>query len=266
VDKRVTIIKMRGMPIWILVLLAGLVIPGLALSDTLVLNDGQQIQGKFKGRTADAVRFEVGGQVREFKNSNIQSMELGPSLSPAGEPVGMSQSPAGARAVTAQKTFEREVSLPAGTRIMVRTDADVDSGRHGTGRRFTSKLETDLVRQDAVVAPRGSIVYGRLVEAKSSGSPAGGSEMTITFTDILINNQMKPLSVFQIKSVSDSRARRTAAATSETTVVRDGSGRPYGITIPGKAGAALPVPTRGNQINIPAGTLLEFQLAAPLTP
>ena len=239
---------------------------GQVSADTLILNDGQQIKGRFAGRTADAVKLEVGGQIREYKNSNVQSLELEPSPTPAEEPAEISHPPAGERAVTTQQAVKRKVSLPAGTRIMVRTDADIDSGRHRTGHRFTSKLETDLVRQDVVVAPRDTLVYGRLVEAKSSGSPDGGSEMAITFTDILINNQMKPLSVSQIKSVSDSRARRTAAATSENTVVRDGTGQPYGITIPGKAGAALPVPISGNRINIPTGTLLEFQLSAPLTP
>lgn len=239
---------------------------GQVSADTLILNDGQQIQGRFVGRTADGIQFDVGGQVRQFKNNNVQSMELGPSSTPAEDSAGMSPSPAGERDATAQPGVKRQVSLPAGTRIMVRTDAAVDSGRHRTDHRFTSKLETNLVRQDVVVAPRGSIVYGRLVEVKSSGSPASSSEMTIIFTDILINNQMKLLSVSQIKSVSDSRARRTAAATSENTVVRDGTGQPYGITIPGKAGAALPVPTRGSRINIPAGTLVEFQLSAPLTP
>lgn len=239
---------------------------GLVSADTLILKDGQQIRGRFVGRTADGVLFEAGEQVREFKNNNVQSVELEPSPSPAGEPAGIAPLPAGAQEVIPQTTVNREISLPVGTRIMVRTDAPVDAGRHRTGHRFTSKLETDLVRQGVVVAPRGSLVYGRLVEAIGSGSPLDGSEMTITFTDILINNQLKPLSAQEIRSVSDGSARRTTAVTSEDTVVRDGMGRPYGITIPGKAGAALPVPTSGSRINIPAGTLLEFQLAAPLTP
>lgn len=244
---------------------------GALFADTLILKGGQQVKGKFVGRTTDAVRFEVGGQVREFKNVNVQSVEFGSSQVPPEKPAAVSEEaptqpslelPTG----TPEIAGKRNVTLPPGTRVVVRTDSAVDSGRHRTGHSFTSRLETDLVRQDVVVAPKGSLVYGQLVDVKSPGSVAGGSEMTITFTGLLINNQMKPLSVAQIKAVSDGRTRRNAEATSEETVLRDGTGRPYGTTIPGKAGAVLPVPTRGSQINIPAGTVLEFQLAGPFTP
>ena len=242
---------------------------GQVMADTLILNDGQQIKGTFVGRTADAVKFEVGGQVMEFKNTNVKSVEFGaapaatPTETPAQQPA---EAPSPAPAETAPPAASAKVTVPAGTRIMVRTNASIDSRQHKTGYKFTAKLEADLVAEGVVVAPKGSNIYGQLVAAQKSRRLAGKSEMTITFTDLMVNNQLKPISTSQVKAVSDETAKKTVGTTARAAAVGGLIDGKSGARTGAKVGVGASILTSGSQINIPAGTMLEISLAAPFTP
>jgi len=234
-----------------------------AYADTLTLKDGQVLKGTFTGRTSDGVKFNVGGQVIEFKNENVQSLDI--DVGGAQEPA-PAQQPASAPAEATQSAAQGGVTLPAGTRLVVRTDAPIDSRQHKAGHKFTAKLEADLVADGVVVASKGSTVYGQLVDAKKSGRLRGKSEMTLTFTDIMIKNQMKPISTSQIKAVTEETGKSTAGKVAGAAAIGglvDGSS---GAKTGAKVGVGASILTSGNQINIPAGTMLEFQLAAPFSP
>ena len=84
------------------------------------------------------------------------------------------------RAAARQST--PRVTIPAGTRILIRTVDPIDSTKQKTGFRFTATLETNLQAEDKVVAPRGATVYGRLAQASSAGRMKGSSELTLELT------------------------------------------------------------------------------------
>ena len=96
------------------------------------------------------------------------------------------------------------VTVPSGTRLMVRTKEPLDSSRQKAGHKFTATLEADLAVDGTVVAPRGSNVYGELIDAKQAGRLVGKSEMTITFTGLMINNQIRPIRTGAIQAVAES--------------------------------------------------------------
>jgi hypothetical protein len=149
---------------------------------------------------------------------------------------------------------------------MVKLDSALNSKQHKAGHKFTATLEGDIVVNNTVVAPRGSKVYGQLTESKKSGRLAGKSEMQITLTQILINNQLKPIVTSGVKAVTDSTAKNTAGKTARFAAIGALADGKKGARTGAKVGAGVSILTRGNQINIPAGTLLDFTLAAPLTP
>jgi hypothetical protein len=142
----------------------------------------------------------------------------------------------------------------------------LDSRRSGPGTKFAASLDTDLYAGAVLVAPRGSIVYGRLVSARKSGRLVGQSELKVELTDISINGKPHPLVTGEVKAISERTGRKTARRTGFAAGIGaliDGSdGAKTGAAI----GLAASVLTGGNQVNIPAGTLLEFRLAAPFTP
>jgi hypothetical protein len=72
---------------------------------------------------------------------------------------------------------------------------------------FTASLETNLQAEDMVVAPRGTTVYGRLVQASSAGRMSGSSQLTLELTDIVINGTAQPLltSTFEVKGKGEGK-------------------------------------------------------------
>src|SRR5262245_23110971 len=80
---------------------------------------------------------------------------------------------------TARSQSQPRVTIPAGTRLLVRTTDEINSDSSRPGSRFTGTLETNLVLDDKTVAPRGTTVHGRLVEASSAGRTSGRSRLTL---------------------------------------------------------------------------------------
>src|SRR5277367_919466 len=99
-------------------------------------------------------------------------------------PTGLNAAAATAASAAAQST--KKIYVPAGTRILIRMIDSIDSSKQKAGDRFTASLETNLVVDNIVVAPRGTTVYGRLASAESAGRMKGSSELSLELTDIVI--------------------------------------------------------------------------------
>ena len=159
------------------------------------------------------------------------------------------------------------LTVPAGTHLMVRLSDTVNSKAHGEGHRFTAELEWDLVVNGTVVAPRGSKVYGQLAKSEQSGRMVGRSKMTITFTHLMIDGQLKPIQTSNIQTVADKGSAgdsvgKTArgAAIGALADGRDGARKGA------KIGLGVAILTGGRSVNIPSGTLLDITLDLPFTP
>lgn len=163
------------------------------------------------------------------------------------------------------------VTVPAGTRILIRTIDRIDSAEQKAGYRFTAGLETNLQAEDMVVAPRGSTVYGRLAEASSAGRMSGSSQLTLELTDIVINGTAYPLltSTFEVKGTGEGKktARKVIGGTGLGALIGGIAGGGTGAAIGALAGAAggtaLSASKKGEQLQIPSESLLEFRLEQP---
>ena len=172
----------------------------------------------------------------------------------------------------AQATPTR-VTVPAGTRILIRMVNSVDSSKQQVGYRFTANLETNLQVDDVVIAPRGTTVYGRLANAKSAGNMSGGAELTLELTDIVINGTAYPLltSSYQVASQGQGSktAKRVVGGTGLGALVGGLAGGGKGAAIGAGAGAAtgtaVSAATKGKQVSVPSESLLEFRLQQPTT-
>ena len=127
----------------------------------------------------------------------------------------------------------RRVTIPAGTRILVRTNDSIDSSNSRVGFRFTGTLETNLQLDNLTVAPRGTPVHGQLVNAASAGRMSGGANLTLELTDIIINGTANPIltNAFEIRSQGQggSTARRIVGGAGLGALVGGvAGGRPLG--------------------------------------
>src|SRR5215468_924697 len=172
---------------------------------------------------------------------------------------------------TAQNT--NKVTVPAGTRLLIRTIDAIDSSKQKAGFRFTASLETNLQSEDMVVAPRGSTVYGRLAEASSAGRMSGSSQLTVELTDIVINGTAYPLltSTFEVKGKGEGKktAGKVIGGTGLGALIGGLAGGGTGAAIGALAGAAggtaLAASKKGEQLQIPSESLLEFRLEQPVS-
>jgi hypothetical protein len=176
----------------------------------------------------------------------------------------------GARGGSPQST--KRITVPAGTRVLIRTVDAIDSSKQKAGFRFTATLETNLQAEDRVIAPRGTTVYGRVAEASSAGRMKGSSALTLELTDIVINGTACPLftSTYEIKGKGEGKntAKKVVGGAGLGALIGGlaGGGKGAGIgAVAGAAGGtAIAASKKGEQLQIPSESLLEFRLEQPV--
>jgi len=167
---------------------------------------------------------------------------------------------------------QKKVTVSAGTRILIRMIDSIDTTKQKTGYRFTASLETNLQAEDAVVAPRGTTVYGRLAQASSAGKMSGSSQLSLELTDIVINGTAYPLltSTYEIKGKGEGKktAGKVIGGAGLGALIGGLAGGGTGAAIGAAAGAAggtaIAASKKGEQLQIPSETLLEFRLEQPV--
>jgi hypothetical protein len=246
----------------------GLFFVGMAAADTLELRSGKVVQGKYLGGTQAVLRFEVNGEVQTFNTNDIvaltftgNSASVVPVANPAMPPASSYAAPSAG------------ISIPAGQSLLVRMIDGVDSEKNHVGDAFHASLETDLTIGDAVVARKGTDVYGRLANAQKSGTFTGKSELQLELTRLVIDGRDYPVvsSDYSVKGKSQgaSTAKKVggiaAAGAIIGAIAGGGKGAAIGAAAGGATGAGVQVLTKGQQVKVPSETLLEFRLQQPVT-
>jgi hypothetical protein len=175
-------------------------------------------------------------------------------------------------AASAAAQSKKKVTIPAGTRILIRMIDSIDTTKQKTGYRFTASLETNLQEENIVVAPRGTTVYGRLAQASSAGKMSGSSQLTLELTDIVINGTAYPLltSTYEIRGKGE--GKKTAGKIIGGAglgaliggIAGGGTGAAIGVLAGAAGGTALAASKKGEQLQIPSESLLEFRVEQPV--
>ena len=168
---------------------------------------------------------------------------------------------------------KKKIPVPAGTRILIRTIDPIDTTKQKTGYRFTASLETNLQVENTVVAPRGTTVYGRLAQASSAGKMSGSSQLTLELTDIVINGTPYALltSTYEIKGKGE--GKKTAGKILGGAglgaliggIAGGGTGAAIGVVAGAAGGTAIAASKKGEQLQIPSESLLEFRIEQPVS-
>lgn len=166
---------------------------------------------------------------------------------------------------------QNRVTVPAGTRVLIRMIDSIDTTKQKTGYRFTASLETNLQVDNTVVAPRGSTVYGQLISASSAGRMSGSSQLTLQLTDIVINGTSYPLVTSDYSIRGSGEGSKTAKKVVGGAglgaliggVAGGGKGAGIGALAGAGAGTAVAATKKGEQLSIPSESLLEFRLQQP---
>jgi len=141
----------------------------------------------------------------------------------------------------------------------------LDSRQHSAGHRFRAQLEGAVVVGGITALPRGTQLQGQITTAGQARRVAGSSNLSVTFTDVILNDEFIPISTGQLSAQTGNEAARTVGRTARAAAIGgliDGSS---GARTGAKVGAGASILTGGASINVPRGTILETTLAAPLT-
>ena len=218
-------------------------------ADTIELADGTLLEGDFIGSSNGIVMFDTGEGIEAFPESEVVGIFLS----------------AGVETAQNMRANPNNLTVPSGTRLVIRTSDTIDSSRHGAGHRFRGQLESALVVNGTTVAPRGTIIHGRIVGAQQPGRLAGSSQLSVEFTDIMLDDQLFPISTGGLSAQTGGEGGRTVGRTARGAALGALAGGSSGARTGARIGAGASILTSGASINIPRGTIVETNLTAALT-
>jgi hypothetical protein len=240
----------------------------VAGADSLQLKNGSRINGKFMGGTESGISFQVGSSLQNYNLADITSLTFESDNAEIDAPMPVATSSSSEPAAAPVNQSPAYVTIPAGTRISVRTIDDIDSRKNHIGDRFEASLQEPLMVDGNVVIPKGVDIYGRLAESKKSGTFTGRSELQLELTGLVVNGQTVPLVTGEYELTGKSRgastAKRTIGGAAVGTIIGalagGGKGAAIGAGAGGGIGAGSEIITKGDQVKIPSETLLDFTL------
>ncbi len=235
-----------------LILLSTLLLASTALfADVINLKDGTILEGQLVGRDNGIIMFRVNGEIRAFPEDDVAALV---------------QEEQSSSAPTPQATLEPAVfTVPAGTRLVISMLEDVDTRQHKVGHQFRAQLESALVVDGVTVVPRGTVLHGTVRESEQARRAVGRSELSMEFTDILLNDQLYPIATGELqlqgRREGGQTLRRAARGALLGGLIDGGDGARTGAQV----GAGVSLLTRGENVNVTRGTILETELRVPIS-
>lgn len=171
------------------------------------------------------------------------------------------------------KPVIKTVTLPSGTVIPVRLTETLDSARSQANQSFHGSLAGDLIADGMVAVPQGSAITGRVVEAKDATHFAGSSMLSIELTAITAHGQHLQIVTDAYSKQGAGRGKNTAAKVGGGAalgaiigaIAGGGKGAAIGAAAGGGLGAGANTVTKGQQVQIPSESLINFRLQAPVS-
>ncbi|MEO5924989.1 MAG: hypothetical protein ABIR70_14305 [Bryobacteraceae bacterium] len=164
------------------------------------------------------------------------------------------------------------VTLPEGTRLLVRTTSTLSTKTATSGEAFSGSLAEALLVDGKEILPKGAEVTGVVAESDDGGRVKGVASISLRMTGIELAGERVP--------VKSSLYVKAAPATKKKDAVKIGIGAGIGAAIGaiagggkgaaigaasgGGAGTGVVLATHGDPAVVPAESIISFRLAAPL--
>jgi hypothetical protein len=159
--------------------------------------------------------------------------------------------PAGSLAPTA---------IPAGTPVTVHLKASLSSATARSGDSFEAALLEPIIVRGQTLAPRGTILAGRVLEARPAGPLQDSGYMRLALTAVSLNGKSLPIqtsSIFLKGGLQRKHDLRvTTAAERKTTLL--------GASIGSSAAAPVPYASLNQDVAVAPERHLTFHLVQPL--
>ena len=167
----------------------------------------------------------------------------------------------------------RTVTIPPGTVVPVRLSEPLDSQSAEADQTFHATLAADLVSDNMVVVPIGTSVLGRVVDAKDAAHFKGNALLALELTSVDTRGRHISIVTDTVSQQGAGRGKDTAVKAGGGAILGTvigalaggGKGAAIGAVAGAGAGTGINAATRGQQVKLPAETLLNFTLQQPIT-
>jgi hypothetical protein len=168
----------------------------------------------------------------------------------------------------------RVFTIPEGANITISTAKTLSTKLDRDGDRFTASLANPIVDGDWVIAKRGALVEGEIVNSDPGGKVEGRAVLKIKLRSLqLADGRKVALSTSPYTKEAKSTKKKDAAkvgigaglGAAIGAIAGGGKGAAIGAAAGGGAGAGVVLATRGDPAEIPSESLLTFRLQEPIT-
>jgi hypothetical protein len=191
-------------------------------------------------------------------------------------PAGSSSSSAAAAmnaAPAEQKAQFREVTIPSGIALSIKLASTVASDKSKVEDPVRGSLTKPVVVNGATAVPAGSPVSGSVLEAKEAGRVKGLASIAIRFDRLSVENETHNIRTARIareaKPTKGEDAKKVGIGAGAGALVGALAGGKKGALVGGAVGAGagtgVVLATRGDEVRLPAGTVVTTTLQEPLT-
>jgi len=167
----------------------------------------------------------------------------------------------------------KKLILDQGTELAIRLIDPIDSEKNHTGDTFHATLNAALHSDGEQAVPAGAELIGHLAEVKSAGKFAGQSDLVLQLDSLSFAGKTYGLETDQYRKTGSSRGKNTAEKVGGGAIVGGiigalaggGKGAAIGTAAGAGVGGGAQAASKSPPIKLPAETVLNFTLQAPIT-
>ena len=172
----------------------------------------------------------------------------------------------------AEERDYREIVLPAGTTLYLELRSGIASDTSRVEDTVRARLRRPVNAHGRTILPAGTQVVGYVTDVERPGRVSGRAKIVMRFTVVRYDGDEYDMRTRAIEREADSTKGKDAAkvgigagaGAAVGAVLGGGSGAATGAAIGAAAGTGTALATKGEDVRLDVGTLLDTQLTAPL--
>jgi hypothetical protein len=166
----------------------------------------------------------------------------------------------------------QHTTIPSDTPLQIALIDRVSSDRSAPGDEFQGTLAEGVQVDGKTVLEKGTLLRGRVVNARKSGRVKGQASLSLKLTGIVHGNQTIPIETRPFVAVAKSTKKKDTVVIAGATgigaavgaIAGGGKGAAIGAAVGGGAGTGEVLATKGKDIQYPPEARLNFKLAVPV--
>jgi hypothetical protein len=233
----------------------------LIQADTLLLKNGQRIEGTYLGGDARTIKFDAADRITTYAVTEVEDVQFGSGT------VASTMAPP----PTAQP--HRTVQISANTPVTVRLIDAIRSDAAAPGSLYRASTDSPVYWGGNLVIPAHSPAVVQLLDKADSGGLTGRASLSLALTKVILGGTKYDVQTTDTVETSGNRTGTSAKITGGTAaagailgaIAGGGRGAAIGAGSGAAVGATVSVLRPGQKINLSSETKLTFRLATPLT-